>query len=200
MKKYEGQSDEELLLQMRQGETDVAEYLVKKYKYLVLRKARAMYLVGGDTDDLIQEGMLGLFKAVQSYRPEKAASFAAFAGLCIQRQLYSAVEGAMRKKHQPLNTYVSFAEQEWEEGDSRQNAQNPETIVIGQERAVDIEKKIGQILSPFENQVLERYLQGEDYIHIAEYMSRSPKSIDNAIQRIRGKVRSYLVSNWKRRE
>ncbi len=200
MKKYEGQSDEELLLQMRQGETDVAEYLVKKYKYLVLRKARAMYLVGGDTDDLIQEGMLGLFKAVQSYRPEKAASFAAFAGLCIQRQLYSAVEGAMRKKHQPLNTYVSFAEQEWEEGDSRQNAQNPETIVIGQERAADIEKKIGQILSPFENQVLERYLQGEDYIHIAEYMGRSPKSIDNAIQRIRGKVRSYLVSNWKRRE
>ncbi len=178
----------------------MAEYLVKKYKYLVLRKARAMYLVGGDTDDLIQEGMLGLFKAVQSYRPEKAASFAAFAGLCIQRQLYSAVEGAMRKKHQPLNTYVSFAEQEWEEGDSRQNAQNPETIVIGQERAADIEKKIGQILSPFENQVLERYLQGEDYIHIAEYMSRSPKSIDNAIQRIRGKVRSYLVSNWKRRE
>lgn len=193
MKRYEGQSDEELLQRMQQGETEVAEYLVKKYKYLVLRQARAMYLVGGDTDDLIQEGMLGLFKAVQGYRPEKAASFATFAQICIHRQIYSAVQSAGRQKHEPLNTYVSFSNQDWEGAVVPQDDQNPETIIIGQEQMVDIKEQIYQLLSPFETQVLERYLGGEHYIRIAKELDKSPKSVDNAIQRIRGKVRAHMA-------
>lgn len=192
MKAYEGQSDEELLLKMRQGDAEVAEYLVKKYKYLVLRRARAMYLVGGETDDLIQEGMLGLFKAVQNYRPEEGASFATFAQLCIQRQLYSAVQTAARQKHQPLNTYVSLEDQEWEGAALPRNARNPEEIIIDQEYAAGMEKQINQLLSDFENQVLELYLEGKDYIRIAEEMKKTPKSVDNAIQRIRGKVRAHM--------
>lgn len=192
MRAYEGQSDEELLQLMQQDEPEVAEYLVKKYKYLVLRQARAMYLVGGDTDDLIQEGMLGLFKAVQGYRPEKAASFATFAQVCIHRQIYSAVQSAGRQKHEPLNTYVSFSNQDWEEVSAFQDDQNPETIVIGQEQMTQIREQIYQLLSPFETRVLQRYLEGMDYIRIADELGKSPKSVDNAIQRIRGKVRAHM--------
>ena len=129
-KDYEGYSDEELIRMMRDGDREVAEYLAEKYKPLVRRKARTLYLVGGDTEDLIQEGMLGLFKAMQDYSPEYAASFVTFASTCIDRQLYSAIAVSNRKKHQPLNTYLSFSAREWEHEERMSAQQNPEAMVI----------------------------------------------------------------------
>lgn len=194
MKRYEEYSDEELIGMMHAGDRQVAEYLAEKYKSLVRRKARTLYLVGGDTEDLIQEGMLGLFKAMQDYRPDSGASFVTFASTCIDRQLYSAIAVSNRKKHQPLNTYVSFSAQEWESSEERLFAQqNPETLFIDQENVRLIRAQIEARLSKFENQVLELYLEGEDYIQIAGLLDKSPKSIDNALQRIRSKIRRLVL-------
>ena len=143
---------------------------MEKYKGFVRKKARTMFLIGGETDDLIQEGMIGLFKAVQSYQPDKEASFQTFAGMCIDRQLYSAVQNSNRQKHKPLNSY----------------------IIIDQESVKNLEQEIRRVLSPMENRVLEYYLKGYGYVRIAEMMGKTPKSIDNALQRIRGKIKSYF--------
>ena len=137
--------------------------------------------------------MIGLFKAVRDYVPGKEASFSTFAGICIERQLYNAIQGSNRQKHQPLNTYVSLST-EAEEKELRGElwADNPESIIIDRENVTDMRRQISQCLSKFENQVLEQYLQGYGYVQIAENMGKSPKSIDNALQRIRGKIREYL--------
>ena len=193
MADYEKCTDEELIRRLRQGETEISDFLMMKYKELVRKKARAMFLIGGETDDLIQEGMIGLFKADRDYVPGKEASFSTFAGICIERQLYSAIQGSNRQKHQPLNTYVSLST-EAEEKELRGElwADNPESIIIDRENVTDMRRQISQCLSKFENQVLEQYLQGYGYVQIAENMGKSPKSIDNALQRIRGKIREYL--------
>ncbi|OUO77736.1 RNA polymerase subunit sigma-70 [Blautia sp. An249] len=193
MADYEKCTDEELIRRLRQGETEISDFLMMKYKELVRKKARAMFLIGGETDDLIQEGMIGLFKAVRDYVPGKEASFSTFAGICIERQLYNAIQGSNRQKHQPLNTYVSLST-EAEEKELRGElwADNPESIIIDRENVTDMRRQISQCLSKFENQVLEQYLQGYGYVQIAENMGKSPKSIDNALQRIRGKIREYL--------
>lgn len=186
-------SDEELIEKLRDGQEDVADYLMEKYKELVRQKARAMYLIGGETDDLIQEGMIGLFKAVRDYQPDKAASFQTFARLCIDRQLYKAISGSNRQKHQPLNTYVSLSQET--EGERQLRSlweQNPEAIVIAKENVEDLEKRIEECLSAFENQVLECYLRGKDYEQIAAELGRPKKSIDNALHRIRGKVKMCM--------
>ena len=191
---YEGYSDEELIAMMKRGEPEIMDYLMEKYKNLVRRKARALYLIGGDGDDLIQEGMIGLFKAVQDYRSDKEVSFYHFAELCVNRQMYTAVEASQRKKHTPLNTYVSLdAGQEKEsaylESGNHPQTLNPETLFISQETVRLLLKQANERLSPMERQVLALYLEGMNYHQIAEHMGKTPKAVDNALQRIRGKIR-----------
>lgn len=193
MNKYDGYTDEQLIAKIQDGDEEVTQYLLDKYKYLVRKKARAMYLVGGETDDLIQEGMLGLFKAVRDYREERDASFSTFARLCIDRQLYNAIQSSNRQKHRPLNSYISLSDEEFEMELRQLSEQNPEAIIIDQENAAGMEQRIMDRLSSFENEVLKLYLEGSDYIHIAEQLDKSPKSIDNALQRIRSKVKSCII-------
>ncbi len=191
MSQYESFTDEELIEKLRQGNHEIYDYLVEKHKDLVRKRARAMYLIGGETDDLIQEGMIGLFKAVRDYRPDKETSFQTFACLCIDRQLYSVVQSYNRQKHIPLNSYISLSE-ETNSHLVELLAENPESIVIDREYTANLEEEINRILSPMENQVLEYYLRGYGYVQIAQIMKKSPKSIDNALQRLRGKVRSCV--------
>ena len=192
MGKFDGVSDEELIARLRAGETAIEDYLMEKYKGLVRQKARAMFLIGGDTDDLIQEGMIGLFKAIRDYRGDKEASFYTFAQLCVDRQMYNAIQSSTRQKHQPLNSYISMNGEEWETQMGSKTEQSPETIIIAQENAVQMEEKIRKQLSTFENEVLTLYLDGNNYQQIGEKMNKSSKSIDNALQRIKGKVRESL--------
>lgn len=192
MKNYSQYTDEELITMLRGGEPEVMDFIIEKYKPMVRQKARVLYLVGGEQDDLIQEGMIGLFKAVRDYRSEKDASFRTFAQLCVDRQIYHAIQSSNRQKHQPLNTYISMNSEEWENEVYTMLQQSPENIVIAQENAQHLEHKIRQQLSSFENQVLELYLDGDNYLVIAEKLEKSPKSIDNALQRIRGKVKECV--------
>ena len=146
MGKFDGVSDEELIARLRAGETAIEDYLMEKYKGLVRQKARAMFLIGGDTDDLIQEGMIGLFKAIRDYRGDKEASFYTFAQLCVDRQMYNAIQSSTRQKHQPLNSYISLSEQDGENeehlGDNW--GENPESIIIDQENVQDLEQENGK--------------------------------------------------------
>lgn len=190
-------SDEKLIERLRNGEEAISDYLIEKYKWLVLKKARAMYLIGGDTDDLIQEGMIGLFKAVQSYRPDREASFQTFASLCIERQLYSAVKNSSRQKHIPLNSYISLSEEEETGALEGLWSENPEALIIERENTGSLEKEISRNLSRMEREVLEKYLQGYSYVQIADMMDRSPKSIDNALHRIRVKIRDFIKKMQK---
>ena len=192
MEKFDNVSDEELIARFRAGETSIEDYLMEKYKGLVRQKARAMFLIGGDTDDLIQEGMIGLFKAVRDYQPGREATFATFAGMCIDRQLYSAIQSSNRQKHIPLNSYVSLNQEEENSPIWELSVENPESIVIDQENARDLQQKFMGFLSPMERKVLELYLKGEGYVEIARHLNKSPKSIDNALQRIRAKIREAL--------
>ena len=184
---YDAFSDEELIVQLRQGESPIMDYILEKYKPLVRKCTNAMYLIGGETDDLIQEGMIGLFKAIRDYRVDRENSFFGFARLCINRQLCSAIEASNRKKHQPLNSYVSSSETGAE--GSLGFTSGPEQLVIEQEIWESFWKEVNDCLSKMEKEVLQRYLEGNNYLQIAEQMEKSPKSIDNALQRIRQKIR-----------
>ncbi|MGN0352976.1 MAG: sigma-70 family RNA polymerase sigma factor [Roseburia sp.] len=195
MESYQTLTDEQLIQRLRDGDNKIMDYILDKYKPLVRKKANAMYLIGGETDDLIQEGMIGLFKAIRDYKEEKESTFFHFAELCITRQLYSAVEASNRKKHSPLNFYISFSATEGEEGvpleetlgaDSRSN---PEELVINQENQKLFLEQLRQKLSRFEREVLDFYLSGMNYQQIARQMEKSPKAIDNALQRIKGKIK-----------
>ena len=192
---YENVRDEELLMQLSAGNDSITDYLCKKYKNLVMKKANALYLIGAEKEDLIQEGMIGLFKAIRDFSPEKESSFYHFAELCITRQMYHAIEASRRLKHAPLNSYVSLSEETNEEsgltlGDMLEGAteQNPERLLLQQEAYRDFFDHLDTILSPMEKQVCDLYLQGMDYRQIAGYLNKSPKSIDNALQRIRSKI------------
>lgn len=186
---FEQLSDEELLQLLHKGREGLEDYLIDKYKGMVLKKAHAMYLIGGEKEDLIQEGMIGLFRAVRGYQPEKNASFSTFANLCVERQMYKAIEISGRQKHKPLNSYISLSEEDNPLKNTEDTIQqNPEDIVISQENASHMLEQIQGKLSLFENQVLEAYLDGADYVQIARQMGREPKSIDNALQRIRNKI------------
>ena len=171
------------------------DFLLEKYKNLVRKKANALFLLGGDTDDLIQEGMIGLFKAVRDYDPAGGSSFYSFAGLCITRQMYKAVEAAARKKHSPLNTYISLSGNEEPDGDvvqlesTLQIEGNPENILVHQEQMEQLLGQMEDALSPMERQVLNLYLAGNNYRQIAGILDRPEKSIDNALQRIRQKIK-----------
>lgn len=193
MGRYDQYSDEELIVRLREGETEISDYLMEKYKEFVRKKARTMFLIGGETDDLIQEGMIGLFKAIQNYQPDRDTSFRTFANLCIDRQLCSAVQYSNRQKHLPLNSYVSLSDENESEHLEGSWSEDPETIMIDQESVRNLELEIAKALSPMENKVLNYYLRGYGYVKIAEIMGKTPKSIDNALQRIRGKVRNFSL-------
>ena len=196
---YANVSDEELIDRLRQGEEPIMEYICTKYKEAVRRKAKTMYILGGERDDLIQEGMVGLFKAVRDYDSGRDASFATFADLCISRQMYTAVQAADRQKHIPLNSYVSLytggtADADGEEQRMLEQLEdreklNPEELFLDKERVSDMEQMISRELSGFEKQVLDLYLTGMNYTEIAKVLDRDPKSTDNALQRIRNKLK-----------
>ena len=194
MQDYSVYTDEELICRLRDGEETIMDYIMKKYKNLVRKNAQNMYILGAEEQDLIQEGMIGLFKAVRDFKTEKEVSFFAFAEICITRQLYSALEASNRKKHIPLNTYVSFSNQtDYEsvllEQMITQQTISPEQMMIEQEGIKEFFEKLDKKLSPMERKVLYLYLEGHSYTQIAEILSKPAKAIDNTLQRIRAKVK-----------
>ena len=201
-KDYRQYSDEELIVRLRDGESGITEYLMNKYKNLVRSKAKSMYILGADNDDLIQEGMIGLFKALRDYDSGRDASFLTFADLCVSRQMYTAVQASRRQKHIPLNTYISLygsvsTDYEGEQEElvnvlAARESQSPEEVVIDRENVVWLEKAIEQELSNFEKQVLDLYLTGMGYQQIAKVLGRDDKSTDNALHRIKTKLKKRL--------
>ncbi len=202
MGKYDRLTDEQLIGKLRAGEREIMDYLMVKYKSMVRKKARAMYLLGGENEDLIQEGMIGLIKAVRDYDPSQGTSFSSFAELCVSRQMYSAIEASKRKKHLPLNTYISLYEDSEVEKDGRtmplidtiepEQETDPEALYFGKEYTEAFVEQLKENLSSLENHVLYLHLMGTDYRKIAELLDKSPKSIDNALQRIKNKAEKML--------
>lgn len=200
---YEQCTDEELIVRLRDGEEKITDYIMEKYKNLVRSKAKSMYILGADRDDLIQEGMIGLFKAIRDYDTGRDASFSTFADLCVSRQMYTAIQAAGRQKHAPLNTYVSLYAGTSEKGEGEewelihslisQVEKSPEELLIDKENLELLEKTIERELSSFEKQVLDLYLTGMKYHQIARVLGRDEKSTDNALQRIKGKLRKQIV-------
>lgn len=197
MENYGQKTDEQLIRKLREGDKEITDYIMEKYKNLVRKEANAMYLLGGENDDLIQEGMIGLFKAVQNYDVEQETSFYSFAKLCITRQMYSAIEASKRKKHSPLNSYVSL----YDRSDSQSSLietmeagqeSNPEELLVSREYVQILESKLQENLSDLENRVLYLHLLGTDYKTIARLLDKSPKTIDNALQRIKSKTEKIL--------
>ena len=185
---YQEQTDEELIARIRSGETGVTEYLLEKYKPLVKKQARTMYLMGGENEDLIQEGMIGLFRAISTYR-QGEGSFYGFALICINRQMYTAVQASARKKHEPLNAYISLDEEP-----QMPLEDSPETMLLLQEKEGKREDMIARHLSSLEKKVLALYLEGMSYGQIAEQIGRPEKSVDNAIQRLKKKLKKVEKS------
>ena len=205
-KKYEQCSDEELIVRLRDGESAITDYIMEKYKNLVRSKAKSMYILGADREDLIQEGMIGLFKAIRDYDTGRDASFFTFADLCVSRQMYTAVQAAGRQKHAPLNTYISLYAnasendgtekgEEWELIDSliSQAVRNPEELLIDKENVEHLERAMEKELSAFEKQVLDLYLTGMKYSQIAKVLGRDDKSTDNALQRMKAKLKKAIL-------
>ena len=197
---YDNKTDEELIRQLRGGEEGVIDFLMEKYKNLVRRHAKVMYLVGADNEDLIQEGMIGLFKAVRDYDEGHEASFQTFAKLCISRQIVTAIENSQRKKHAPLNSYVSLyatdegSEETLMESLTSLTETSPEEKVLDRERVEQLMQQIMQVLTPLERRVFQLSLVGMDYTEIAKVLDRKPKSTDNALQRIKKKIRTQVLS------
>ncbi|WP_341533978.1 RNA polymerase sporulation sigma factor SigH [Sporosalibacterium faouarense] len=197
---YELMEDEEIIKDAKNGEPRALEYLIKKYKNFVRAKARSYFLIGADKEDIIQEGMIGLYKAIRDYREDKLSSFRAFAELCITRQIITAIKTATRQKHIPLNSYVSLNKPIYDEESDRTlldilsgvKITDPEELIISREELNHIESKIGEILSDLEWEVLMSYLQGKSYQEIAVDLDRHVKSIDNALQRVKRKLERYL--------
>ena len=197
MSKYDRMTDEQLLCDYKNGNQEIMDYLMVKYKSMVRKKARAMYLLGGENEDLIQEGMIGLIKAVRDFDVTQKTSFSSFAELCVSRQMYSAIEASNRKKHLPLNSYVSLYEDSEQVGEGRSlplidtiessKENDPEVLYFGKEYTEAFAEQLKELLSPLENHVLYLHLMGTDYRTIAELLGKSPKSVDNALQRINTK-------------
>lgn len=179
-------------------DTGAADFLMEKYKNFVRSKARSYFLIGADREDLVQEGMIGLYKAIRDFRPDKLASFRAFAELCITRQIITAIKTATRQKHIPLNSYISLSKPTAGDDTDRTlmetltGAQNPEDIIIDRENYHDIETQLSVMLSPLEHKVLTYYLAAKSYSEISLLMGRSVKSIDNALQRVKSKLEKYI--------
>lgn len=193
-------SDEDIVQMAGLGNLVAQEYLINKYKNFVRAKARSYFLIGADKEDIIQEGMIGLYKAIRDFRPDKLSSFRAFAELCITRQIITAIKTATRQKHIPLNSYVSLNKPIYDEDSDRTlldvisgtRITDPEELIISREEFDDIETKMGEILSSLEWKVLMYYLEGKSYQEIAGDLDRHVKSIDNALQRVKRKLERYL--------
>lgn len=196
--------EEELIVeQARKGDPRAQEILIKKYKNFVRSKARSYFLIGADREDIVQEGMIGLFKAMRDYQPDKVTSFKSFAELCIKRQIITAIKTATRQKHIPLNSYVSLNKPVYDDDSDRtlydvmstgSRELNPEHLVIKREELSHIEEKMGEVLSDLEWKVLNAYLEGKSYQEISIEMNKHVKSVDNALQRVKKKLEKFLVN------
>lgn len=193
--------DGELIDRLRRGETAIMDYICEKYKNLVRSKAKSMFILGADNEDLIQEGMIGLFKAVRDYDVGRDASFSTFAELCINRQMYTAVKASKRQKHVPLNTYISLdSETSGEDKEGMNLAEllanraelSPEELFLDKERVAYLERTMEEELSEFEKQVLDLYITGMSYSQIAKVLGRDEKATDNALQRLKAKIKKIL--------
>lgn len=199
-RQYAEYTDEEVVSLCRDGDSVAVEYLLNKYKNFVRSKARSYFLIGADHEDIVQEGMIGLYKAIRDFRPEKLSSFRAFAELCITRQIITAIKTATRQKHIPLNSYVSLNKPLYDEDSDRTlldvcaegHSANPEELIISQEDLRGIHQRIDEVLSGLEQEVLAAYLDGKSYQEIADNLGRHVKSIDNALQRVKRKLEKYL--------
>lgn len=197
---FEELSDEELVERVHQGNTDALDYLITKYRLFVKAKARSYFLIGADKEDIMQEGMIGLYKAIRDFREDKLASFRAFAELCITRQIITAIKTATRQKHIPLNSYISLDKPIFDEESDRtlmdvisgSIVDDPEELMIHREEYSYLEERMGEILSELERKVLSLYLDGQSYNEISEELNRHVKSIDNALQRVKRKLERYL--------
>lgn len=197
---YSAMVDEDIIADARSGDTKALEFLINKYKSFVRAKARTYFLIGADREDIIQEGMIGLYKAIRDFREDKLSSFRAFAELCITRQIITAIKTATRQKHIPLNSYISLNRPIFDEESDRtlldvigeEKISDPEEMIINREEFAGIEVKMSEILSSLEWEVLSLYLQGKSYQEIAEELDRHVKSIDNALQRVKRKLEKYL--------
>lgn len=200
---YKTMSDEDLIDVIKSGDKNALEYLINKYKELVNMKVSKYFIIGAEKEDIVQEGLIGLYKAVKSYSPDKQNSFKTFANMCIERQLITAIKSSNRQKHMPLNSYLSLNASAYENDeetslfdtyDSHQ-IEDPLDTITKQEYYKSVETAIDKSLSNFEKQVLNRYMQGESYIQIAQKLDTPVKSVDNAIQRIRKKAATNLNIN-----
>jgi RNA polymerase sporulation-specific sigma factor len=198
--RYQQMNDEQVVEMCHQGDSEAEEYLLNKYKNFVRAKARSYFLIGADHEDIVQEGMIGLYKAIRDFKPEKLSSFRAFAELCITRQIITAIKTATRQKHIPLNSYVSLNKPLYDEESDRTlldvimegRISDPEELIINRENLGNIHNKISEVLSGLEQEVLQAYLDGKSYQEIADALGRHVKSIDNALQRVKRKLEKYL--------
>ena len=199
-KRFADMADEQVVGLAQQGDSVAVEDLLSKYKNFVRSKARSYFLIGADHEDIVQEGMIGLFKAIRDYQAERLSSFRAFAELCITRQIITAIKTATRQKHVPLNSYVSLNKPIYDEESDRTlmdvivegRAQNPEELIIGRENLVSFRDQVDRVLSGLEQDVLNAYLDGKSYQEIADKLGRHVKSIDNALQRVKRKMEKFL--------
>jgi len=194
--------DEQIVEMVHKGDSEALDYLIHKYRQFVRAKARSYFLIGADREDIVQEGMIGLFKAIRDYKDDKSSSFKAFAELCITRQIITAIKTATRQKHIPLNSYVSLDKPVYDEESDRTlmdmltetKSLDPEELIINQEEFDHIEIKMAELLSDLEREVLALYLDGQSYQEISGELNRHVKSIDNALQRVKRKLEKYLES------
>ncbi len=200
VRQFDHLTDEQLVEQVHLGNTDALDFLISKYRLFVKAKARSYFLVGADREDIIQEGMIGLYKSIRDFKEDKLASFRAFAELCITRQIITAIKTATRQKHIPLNSYVSLDKPIYDEESERTLMDiitspvidDPEHLMINREDYHYLEQKMAEVLSELEQQVLIRYLEGQSYNEISEELNRHVKSIDNALQRVKRKLERHL--------
>lgn len=197
---FRAMKDEDVVDIAVAGDSLALDYLLHKYKNLVRLKARSYFLIGADRDDIVQEGMIGLYKAIRDYERDKLASFKSFAEICIKRQMITAIKSATRQKHMPLNSYVSLSKPIYEDDTTRTlidvisevDSLDPMELCIGREELEYMEIKIMKLLSDFEKDVLVRYIEGKKYHEIAKDLNRDVKSVDNALQRIKNKIQKIL--------
>lgn len=201
--RFETMEDEEIVIMAKNGDEYATDYIIEKYKNFVKSRARTYFLIGADKEDIIQEGMIGLYKAIRDYDSAKPASFRGFAEICITRQIITAIKTATRQKHIPLNSYISLNKPAYDEESERMMIDmiaekenfNPEEIMITKEHFSNMLIKMSEVLSKFEWKVMNLFLDGKSYSEIAKKLDKSEKSIDNALQRIKKKVGKYLQSS-----
>ncbi|UAL53413.1 MULTISPECIES: RNA polymerase sporulation sigma factor SigH [Metabacillus] len=196
---YAELTDEILLELVQKGDSESTDFLITKYRNFVRAKASRYFLIGGEREDIVQEGMIGLYKAIRDFKVDKQASFKAFAELCITRQIITAIKTATRQKHTPLNSYVSLYKPLFEDDNHTlldvipgTKTMDPATLIINQEKALDIEMKMAEMLSDLERKVLALYMDGQSYVEISEELNKHVKSIDNALQRVKRKLERYM--------